>query len=93
MFGCPVYFVNGNMFAGLHQDNLFIRLSAIDRKELFKICDEAALFEPMAGRPMKEYVVIPESLYSEAEEFAKWLNRSFGYVSSLPKKAMKGKKM
>jgi TfoX/Sxy family transcriptional regulator of competence genes len=89
MFGCPVYFVNGNMFAGLHQDNLFVRLPANDQKELFKAYDEASVFEPMAGRPMKEYAVIPESLYSDAQEFPRWLNRSFDYVASLPKKVPK----
>jgi TfoX/Sxy family transcriptional regulator of competence genes len=86
MFGYPVWFVNNNMFAGLHQDNLFVRLSAIDQKELFAAYDEAAVLEPMPGRQMKEYAVLPESLYNDALEFARWLGRSHAYVSSLPPK-------
>jgi TfoX/Sxy family transcriptional regulator of competence genes len=89
MFGCPVYFVNKNMFAGLHQDNLFIRLSAEDRDKLFATFDEAAVFEPMAGRPMKEYAVIPESLYNDSAVFTAWLNRSHTYVATLPEKKKK----
>jgi TfoX/Sxy family transcriptional regulator of competence genes len=89
MFGCPVWFVNGNMFAGLHQDNLFIRLPAADQALLFKTYDEATLFEPMAGRPMKEYAVIPESLYGDGVDFRKWLDRSYGYAASLPRKEPK----
>ncbi len=27
MFGCPCAFVNGNMFAGVHEQNLIVRLS------------------------------------------------------------------
>jgi TfoX/Sxy family transcriptional regulator of competence genes len=92
MFGCPVWFVNGNMFAGLHQDNLFVRLPAEIQKQLFAECDEATVFEPMAGRPMKEYAVLPESLYNDQIEFTKWLERSFRYVSSLPVKEPKGAK-
>jgi TfoX/Sxy family transcriptional regulator of competence genes len=92
MFGCPVWFVNNNMFAGLHQENLFIRLPADVQKELFAECDEASVFEPMAGRPMKEYAVVPESLYSDAVEFTKWLDRSHRYVMSLPVKAPKKSK-
>ncbi len=30
MFGYPAYFINGNMFAGLFADKLFLRLSDID---------------------------------------------------------------
>jgi TfoX/Sxy family transcriptional regulator of competence genes len=89
MFGCPVYFVKGNMFAGLHQDNLFIRLPADDREKLYRQCDEAAPFEPMAGRPMKEYAVIPESLYGDSGEFSQWLNRSYSYAAALPVKEPK----
>ena len=26
MFGCPAYFTNGNLFAGVHQSSLMVRL-------------------------------------------------------------------
>lgn len=40
---------------------------------------------------MKEYVVLPESLFSHNEEFEKWLNRSYQYASELPEKNVKKK--
>jgi TfoX/Sxy family transcriptional regulator of competence genes len=33
MFGSPVYFVNGSMFTGVHQDSIFLRLSEEDREK------------------------------------------------------------
>lgn len=92
MFGCPVYFINNNMFAGVQADNLFIRLSEQDRKEIFLAFDEVTTFEPMEGRQMKEYVVLPESIYSNRQILDKWLNRSFQFVSSLIPKEPKKKK-
>ena len=86
MFGCPVYFVNGNMFAGLHQDDVMVRLSEEDRAKIMEEYDEAHLFEPMKGRKMKEYMVLPEELVSDEELFYEWLERSYGYASSLPPK-------
>jgi TfoX/Sxy family transcriptional regulator of competence genes len=83
MFGCPVYFVNNNMFTGVFQDDIFIRLSESDREEILSTYDEATQFEPMNGRKMKEYIVLPESLYNDPEKFEEWLNGSNSYVYSL----------
>jgi len=89
MFGSPVWFVNGNMVTGVHQDDIFIRLSLKDREKLLSESDEASPFEPLEGRIMKEYVVIPNSIYDDPESFDEWLNKSFQYVSSLPPKKKK----
>ncbi len=92
MFGGPAYFVNDNMFAGLCQDSVILRLSPQDREKLLSAHDGATVFEPMPGRPMKEYVVLPESLYSDSTTMLEWLDRSFHYASSLPPKVSTGKK-
>jgi TfoX/Sxy family transcriptional regulator of competence genes len=92
MFGCPVYFVNGNMFAGVQADSLFIRLSAADIAEAFRSSDEVAPFEPIKGQTMKDYVVFPESLLVNREVFTRWLDRSYAHVSLLPPKEPKKKK-
>ena len=92
MFGCPAYFVHGNMFAGVHQDHLMIRLSEADQSELMRHNDEVGRFEPMPGRPMREYLVLPVSLLEDTPEFSRWLRRSFEYASSLPPKQPKGEK-
>jgi len=92
MFGCPVYFVNRNMFCGVHQDSIFMRLSEEDRKKIQEEFDEAQIFEPMEGRKMKEYMAVPEAVYDDPETFTTWLKRSFDYVSSLPPKPEKKRK-
>jgi TfoX/Sxy family transcriptional regulator of competence genes len=89
MFGYPVYFINDNMFIGTHQDNLFLRLSEKDRAALLRENDEAHPFEPLPGRVMKDYVVLPESLVGNKAAFAEWLRKSAEYVSSLPPKKRK----
>lgn len=91
MFGCPAYFVNGNMCAGVFQEDIFIRLSRTDQEQLIASCDEASPFEPMAGRPMKEYMILPETLYSDAAQLQSWLKSSYQYTVNLPVKAKKTK--
>ncbi|MEW5736422.1 MAG: TfoX/Sxy family protein [Thermodesulfobacteriota bacterium] len=92
MFGCPAYFVNGNMFAAAHQENVILRLHEKDREALQRENDEAGPFGPMEGRVMKEYLAVPESLYSDMQEFRRWLARSYEYVKALPEKKKKAAK-
>ncbi len=84
MFGGVAYFANDNMFAGVHQDSPFLRLSEPDRGEVLSTWDEASLFEPMEGRPMREYVILPEGLYEDALALREWVGRGFAYAVSLP---------
>ncbi len=86
MFGYPAYFFNGNMFVGLHGDKLFLRLSDTDIAEIIKDCAGVNGFEPVPGRAMKGYVVLPKSLYSDDKAFTEWLNKSMKYVADLPPK-------
>jgi hypothetical protein len=51
--------------------------------------DEVMPFEPMKGRVMKEYVVLPDSLYNDTEKFHELLRSSYDHVSSLPVKKKK----
>ena len=91
MFGYPAFFVNGNMFVGVHGDKLFLRLSDADIAEVMKDCKDVAVFEPMPGRAMKGYVVLPKPVYSDDKLFAEYLNKSINYVYSLPPKQAKKK--
>lgn len=86
MFGYPAYFVNGNMFAGIHGDKLFLRLSDSDVANIMKDCKGVSAFEPMPGRAMKGYVVLPKPIYSDDKLFGEWLNKSINYASSLAPK-------
>ena len=89
MFGYPAYFINGNMFAGIHGDKLFIRLSESEVEEIMSARLNVACFEPLPGRAMTGYVVIPKPVYSDEMLFGKWLDKSMKYTSTLPPKKKK----
>ncbi len=91
MFGVPVHFLFGNMMAGVFENSVFIRLSDSDRAEILAEYDTAANFEPLAGRPMREYIVLPQEVISDRDSFYEWLSRSVDFVSSLPPKIPKKK--
>ena len=88
MFGYPCAFVGGRMFAGLFQSECFLRLSEADRAALLKK-PGARPFEPIAGRPMKEYVIVPESVRGSSRQMDGWLRKAFEYTRSLPPKPVR----
>ena len=88
MFGFPVAFANGNMFIGLHENRMILRLDEPER-ERFITGFGAHLFEPMTGRPMREYVVVPETLLDDLAGLQSWCDRALHYALSLPPKAAK----
>lgn len=88
MFGFPAGFVNGNMFMGLHQEDMIVRLPEQLRTELLQI-KGARIFEPMPGRPMREYVVVPHLLLSDPGKLSLWVAKALEYGSSLKPKAAK----
>ena len=84
MFGYPTCVLRGNMFMGLHEDSLILRLAESDRAE-FMDRHGATAFEPMPGRPMKEYVVVPPALVYD-DDVSDWVRRSRAYAEQLPAK-------
>lgn len=48
----------------------------------------AELFAPM-GRPMREYVVLPDDVVHDPAALREWLVRSAAYAASLPPKERK----
>lgn len=91
MFGFPAAFINGNMFMGLHQEDMILRLPEESRAELLKISG-AKVFEPMPGRPMHEYVVVPPALIKDRGKLSAWAAKALEYGSSLPPKSGKASK-
>ena len=91
MFGNVAAFVNGNMFMGLFGDELFVRLSEVERSELLAI-EGASGFEPMKGRPMKEYVALPASWRDDATRVHSWVSRSLQWASQMSEKKTKQRK-
>jgi TfoX/Sxy family transcriptional regulator of competence genes len=91
MFGYPAGFANGQMFASLFGDNFILRLPEPER-ELFIKRHSSRLFEPMPGRPMKEYVVVPPALLKPSQQLDDWLAKALAYAQSLPPKTAKAKR-
>jgi TfoX/Sxy family transcriptional regulator of competence genes len=92
MFGHEVYWVNGNMFTGVFESSIWMRLSSADQAEFLKTFKDAKQFEPMAGRPMKDYVVVPESVLENTDLVNMWMKRSYDFTASMPEKKAKSKK-
>ena len=89
MFGMPAAFVNGNMFAGLFEENMLVRLDEAGRAELEAA--GGAEFAPM-GRPMKEYRTVPPALIGDDAAVAGWIERALAFASAMPPKQPKAKK-
>ncbi len=88
MFGNISAFVNGNMFFGVFGNDLFLRLSGQDQVELLKN-KGASMLEPMKGRPMKDYVVIPKTWRERPETVRSWVLKSLEWSGQLPAKKAK----
>jgi len=85
MFGYPCSFMRGNMFTGLHEENWVLRLDEKGLEEIKKTW-KALPFEPMEGKKMKQYVLLPKEMLCDSESLRNWINLSLQYVSSLPPK-------
>lgn len=85
MFGYPCAFVNGNMFAGLFATQMFVRLPAEERLSMMADQDAKAL-EPMPGRPMKDYIVVPAALMTRETALKELVARALTFGSGLAPK-------
>ena len=91
MFGYPAAFVAGLMAFGLFQDRMMMRLAEDERQALVRE-QGARLFEPMPGRPMREYVEVPPAILKQPKLLQEWAARSAQYTASLPPKARAARK-
>ena len=85
MFGYPAAFVGGNMVAGLFGRSWIVRLPDADREELLRI-KGAGPFEPMPGRPMKGFAVVPPSIVGDDPAIDDWVKRAIAHGRSMPAK-------
>jgi TfoX/Sxy family transcriptional regulator of competence genes len=91
MFGNLAAFVNGNMFAGLFGNDVFVRLPDAIRAEV--IAQSTAVpFAPMPGRPMREYVVLVGEEYAAPDRLREWIGRAMECTAALPPKVPGGTK-
>jgi TfoX/Sxy family transcriptional regulator of competence genes len=87
MFGFPSGTVNGNMFGGLFEANIVLRLSPADRQTMIHDLG-AQPFEPM-GRPMTGFVTVPAAIVDEPQRLREWVQRAFDFAASLAPKVKK----
>jgi TfoX/Sxy family transcriptional regulator of competence genes len=88
MFGYPAAFANGQLFASLFQDDFIVRLPPEER---LKLQNEhgARPFEPMPGRAMREYVVVPRALLADRPALDRLLACAVAFVTAMPPKTKK----
>lgn len=88
MFGYPCAFVNGNMFTGLHQESMIIRLSETDRTEISDTHGATPFkpFGPDSKMTMREYVALPPNIMADVKALGAWVMRAVDFTSSLPPK-------
>lgn len=91
MFGYPAAFVNGNMMAGLFRDQVFARV-APSRRAALETAHGALPFEPMPGRPMKDYVRLPDAIIADEAELADVMTGALTFTAALPPKEKKPRK-
>lgn len=84
MFGCPCAFVNGNMFTGLHETRLIVRLPEAERVRL--IAKQTAQPFAVMGRTMRQYVAIEDALDRRPAEITDYMNCALNYARTLPAK-------
>jgi TfoX/Sxy family transcriptional regulator of competence genes len=89
MFGNLSGFVNGNMFCGLFGEDLFVRVSEEDQAKIRK--QGGRPFEPMPGRAMTGYVVLPAGWAKKTDATRKWIDTALSWSKKLPAKAAKTK--
>lgn len=83
MFGSLAAFAGDQMFMGLFGADLFVRLDEAGRQEV--LATGGGPLEPMPGRPMREYVTLPD-WRTRPELVESWAGRALAYAASLPPK-------
>jgi hypothetical protein len=83
MFGMPSVFVGGKAFAGYREGSMIFKLGGDAHARALALAG-AELFDPMGGRPMKEWVVVPQKHAAAWPEIGK---QALDYVASGGKKA------
>jgi len=89
MFGYPAFFLNGKMFAGTFQDKIVVKFGD-DRS--IPGANAARGFEPMAGRPMTGFFVVPETVVKSPAKLRAWTAHAHAYAKTLPVKKSPAKK-
>lgn len=84
MFGGYVYFLDGNMCAGLERDRLITRVPADQYQDA--LAQPSAAPFPNLQRPMKNWVAVEAEGIAEDEDVKRWVASGIAVARSLPPK-------
>jgi len=87
MFGNLAAFVNGNMFAGLFGEDLFVRLPDAEAQPIMR--SGGRPFEPMAGHAMSGYVMVPADWQKKPDATRAHITHALTLTRAMPPKARK----
>jgi hypothetical protein len=80
-FGCPIYTLESQSYAALHQNRVVLRLSPKDAAQL--IAQGGRAFEPFKGRPVKDRVVVPDAIVANASSLRAWVRKAAKHTRAL----------
>src|SRR5215210_2657991 len=75
MFGFPAAFVGGNLATSLYEARWVVRLGDQERDALLAL-PGAAPFEPMPGRQMKNFALLPGDVVADDARVDAWVERA-----------------
>jgi TfoX/Sxy family transcriptional regulator of competence genes len=90
MFGFPAAFIAGNMVAGTFRDAILVRLAKPDLEA--QLAAGWSTFEPMPGRPLTGFLLVPDDVAADAGRLRRWVERAADFVRTMPAKEPKPRK-
>lgn len=90
-FGYPCLYIGGNMVSGLYGDGWHVRLGGADLAEA-QALEGSRPFEPMPGRAMTGYTLLPADVIDDDDAIDAWLRRAIAFGTSLPDKSQTPRK-
>ncbi len=87
-FGYPCLYVGGNMVSGLYQANWHVRLDPTGSSEALAL-EGSRAFEPMPGRAMTGYTLLPPAVIADDQAIRRWVQRAIDFGATLPPKTAK----
>ena len=91
MFGMPAGFVNGNMFMGVWDDGVLLRLDD-DTLSRVRGLPGVGSFAPMEGRAWKDYALVSAGRWGDARELVEWARKALEHTAKMPAKSATPKK-
>ena len=93
MFGCAAWFArtNAQMCGGVYGDGLMLRIGQPAAEKWIRL-DRASAFDPMGGRPMREYIYLEAGQLQTGAQLPRWLDRALEFTTQLPQKEKRRRK-